>query len=176
MLKRNIVCTIAPLLENATDYLNHGMQAPEPYVKRYGLLDSDSNRKAARSAMLGERSTKYDERQGSEGVGDVADAVSVVGLEFIVNLPMKPPTGTGFSVRYVSCVAFVGDIYKSETPAYLVVVDKRQPSTKIPITTIQLLSRFHSNYGNSEMFSFPISGLGLLLICYSRITYCSILS
>ena len=123
------------------------MQAPEPYVKRYGLLGSDSNRMAARSAMLGERSTKYDEIQGSEGFGDVADSISVVGLEFIVNLPMKPPTGTGFAVRYVACVAFVGDIYKSETPAYLVVADKRQPSTKIPITTIQLLSRFHSNNG-----------------------------
>ena len=61
--------------------------------------------------------------------GDESD-MAFIGLEFAIELRLSvPPTSSNFQVQNVSCLAQVGDIYKSATHANLLVIDRREALT-----------------------------------------------
>jgi hypothetical protein len=78
------------------------------------------------SQQVRERTGKRRDSPAKNRPTDESD-MAFIGLEFAIELRLSvPPTSSNFQVQNVSCLAQVGDIYKSSTHANLLVIDRRE--------------------------------------------------
>jgi len=146
-------CTSAPSnpMANLKWYID-GQLAAERYIRRY----TDANVGVGSEASSRSSSSRRGSKRKDAGDVDNAAAtayVATVELKFSVDQPSIHHKNFAGDVKNLTCVALVGDIYKSSTLAALLVLSERHPMMVSGTTTIQPPSHLHASSVGDWMHS-----------------------